>query len=153
MVRKISIWKCTAGVLLLALGIFVVVRFSQIRPEQEEWRNKHMLPATGTVTGVENDYRNRAYCEYPIIRFTADSGRDYTFTTRDVMCYSRGTFPAGMTVRVIYVRENPMQAYIDSPTHDRATVIISYAIGVLLAVAGASLLYYGCRGASTQAPT
>jgi len=152
MERKISLWKCAAGVLLLALGIFMAASYYRIGPEQEEWRKEHMVPATGTVTGAENDYRNRAYCEYPVIRFTANDGRDYTFTTRGVLCYPRGTFPAGRTVRVVYVRENPSQAYIDSPTHEKATVIITYAIIIAVTVAGAAFLYFGCRGTSTGTP-
>ncbi len=151
MERKISIWKCVAGVLLLALGIYIVIGFYRMQPEQEKWQKEHMVPATGTVTGVENDYRNRAYCEYPVIRFTAQDGRDYTFTTRGVMCYSQGTFPVGRIVRVTYVRENPSQAYVDSASHDRATVIVIYAMGIVLGLAGAAFLYFGCRGAVVPA--
>ncbi len=145
MMRKISVWKLVAGVVLAGLGLFMLTKAPGSLDEQARWWAQNSLPATGTVTGVENDYRNRAYCEYPVIAFRANDGRDYTFTTRGVMCYSRGTFPVGRQVAVTYQKGNPTHAYIDLPAHDRATEIAVYAIAVLTTLAGALLLYLAIR--------
>lgn len=140
-----SLWKLIAGTLMVGLGIFMLVKAPGNLDEQAQWWAQNSLTATGTVTGVENDYRNRAYCEYPVISFRANDGRDYTFTTRGVMCYSRGTFPVGRQVAVTYQRGNPQHAYIDIPAHDRVTEIAVYAIAGVLALAGAAMLYFAFR--------
>jgi len=146
--KKSLVIQFIFGLALLGLGVYLSVSLPESFREQAEWWANNSLRASGTVVGTENEYRNRAYCEYPQIAFTAEDGKEYRFTTRGVMSYSVGTFPVGRKVAITYLKSNPAQAYLDSPSHDAATEVVSYALCGVLVLAGLALLYrvYRKRG-------
>lgn len=136
--------KFAAGTLLILLALFMAFRSWMLLPESMEWWNNNSVSTKGTVIQLRETYRNRSYCYYPVIEFTAGDGKYYTFTTYD--CYSKGTYSIDQSVPVRYLRSDPSTAYLDSKAHDAATVIAIYAICAIMLLAGTVLLLLSIRG-------
>ena len=146
--NKLSFWKTISGTALAALAVFMIYGVFTLSPDEKEWWEKNSMRTRGTVIELKEAYRNKIYCDYPVIEFSADDGKKYSFSP--VECYSKGVFTTGKPVAVRYKKNNPSMAFIDSPSHDRATNIAIYVFAVFLLFCGAALIVWGIKGSETE---
>jgi len=144
MKKKLSLWKIITGIALTFLAVFMIHGSLTVLPEANESWEKNSIQVSGTVIDLKETFRNKTYCDYIVIEFISREGEKITFTPYD--CYSKGSFTIGKQVAVRYKKDDSSQAYIDSPSHDKASNTAVYIISGLLLISGISLIAYGFKG-------
>jgi hypothetical protein len=138
MKKKFIIWRITSGSVIVLMALYISYRAFTVMPEADRWWMDNSVATTGTVVGLRETYRSRAYCYYPVIKFTADDGKKYAFTSHD--CFSRDVHSINQRIPVRYKRGDPSDAYIDSRAHATATYYAVYAISGFMIIAGLTLV-------------
>ena len=138
MKKKITIWKLASGIIFAALGgVFIYSAIFMMPGFDGEWKDAS-LQAEGTVVKVRETYRNRAYCEYPVIQYSTQDNRSLTFTAND--CYPKNTYRVGRKVNVRYSKSDPSNAFLDHGENDLSTEIAVVVFGLFLLAFGAVLI-------------
>ena len=99
MIRSLSIMFAGLGIILLAIGAFLLIR------EQAFLSND--LSATATVTSLASDLDssgNPVKC--PVVNFTAANGQAVYYDASD-FCANPPRYQVGQTIRVLYDPQNP----------------------------------------------
>ncbi len=138
MEKKALILKTVSGAASIFLALYFLYASFTIMPETDRWWKENSIRTSGLVLRLRETYRNKAYCHYPVIEFTAENGKKYSFSPYD--CSSRDAYRIGQQVAIRYSRKDPASAYIDSETHDRATYIAVYFLCGIMATAGVLLI-------------
>ncbi|UWZ87015.1 DUF3592 domain-containing protein [Occallatibacter riparius] len=103
------------------------------------------LSATGTVAELQSlkDDQSGGIVYSPIFRFAAADGQTYTITSSTGS--NPPSFVVGQTVRVLYEREHPSDALIDSFGQLWLFPLIFCPLGIAFAAAGYLVLRFDRR--------
>lgn len=135
---KIKIWKLVTGVILVGLGAYFIYGAVFIMPQADKDWSAASVSTTGEVIDLRETYRNKAYCEYAIIRYTTSDNRILTFTPYG--CFSKGTFKVGSRVKMRYSMKDASVAFIDTGENDNSTSLITIVMAVILIACGVVLM-------------
>jgi Protein of unknown function (DUF3592) len=99
MVRSLSIMFAGLGIILLAIGAFLLIR-------EKAFLSNDLL-ATATVTSLASDLDssgNPVKC--PVVNFTAANGQAVDYDASD-FCANPPRYQVGQTIQVLYDPQNP----------------------------------------------
>lgn len=140
---KIIIWRMVTGIILISLACFFIYSAVFVMPsDNQQWLDSSTA-TSGKVIELKETYRNKAYCEYLVIQYTAHNNNTYTFTPYD--CYSKGTFSTGQAVRIRYSKDKPETAALETGDNGRSTITALILFSLFMLGCGALFIFISIK--------
>jgi Protein of unknown function (DUF3592) len=134
MVRSLSILFAGIGIIMLAIGAFLLVR------EMAFLSND--LSATATVTSLASDLDssgNPVKC--PVVNFTAANGQAVYYDASD-FCANPPRYQVGQTIQVLYDPQNPKDVQFSGFVGEFGEGILFAFLGLLFFLFGISAYFW-----------